>query len=47
VGELGKDPGDRDMAHCDALVDACFKSQDYLEGRSAFLEKRKPEFTGS
>jgi enoyl-CoA hydratase/carnithine racemase len=47
VGELGKDADERDMARCDALVDDCFKSQDYLEGRSAFLEKRKPEFTGS
>lgn len=47
VGELGKDAGERDMARCDAMVDACFKSQDYKEGRRAFLEKRKPEFTGS
>lgn len=47
VGELGKDPGERDMARCDAMVDACFKSQDYQEGRRAFMEKRKPEFTGA
>ncbi len=46
VNELGKDPEERDMVRCDAMVDACFKSQDYLEGRRAFLEKRKPEFTG-
>ena len=28
-------------------VDACFKSRDYEEGRKAFMEKRKPVFTGS
>ncbi len=47
VGELGKDAEDRDMARCDAMVEACFASQDYIEGRTAFMEKRKPVFTGS
>ena len=47
VNELGKDADQRDMTRCEALADACFKSGDYKEGRSAFLEKRKPQFTGS
>jgi 1,4-dihydroxy-2-naphthoyl-CoA synthase len=29
-----------------AAVDACFASADYLEGRTAFIEKRKPAFRG-
>jgi enoyl-CoA hydratase/carnithine racemase len=44
--ELSRDPADRDNARCEALVRACFESHDYQEGRRAFLEKRKPAFTG-
>ena len=46
VGEIAKDESARDMAKCDAMVDACFASGDYEEGRKAFMEKRKPVFTG-
>jgi enoyl-CoA hydratase len=35
-----------DVAKCEALVAACFGSEDYREGRRAFLEKRKPVFSG-
>lgn len=30
-----------------ALVRACFDSSDYKEGRTAFAEKRRPNFTGN
>ena len=29
-----------------ALVNACFDSEDYKEGRRAFKEKRTPDFNG-
>jgi len=35
-----------DMVALDRLVADCFDSADYAEGRRAFLEKRKPLFTG-
>jgi enoyl-CoA hydratase len=45
--EILKDPADRDLARCERLVQACFESKDYVEGRRAFMEKRKPEFVGA
>lgn len=41
-----QDPAQRDIAKVDALVAQCFASQDYIEGRRAFMEKRKPQFAG-
>lgn len=47
VGEVMKDPSERDLKRCAEAVDKCFKSADYQEGRKAFMEKRKPAFTGN
>ena len=44
VGEIVKDPADRDIDQCAAMVKACFDSADYAEGRTAFMEKRPPVF---
>jgi enoyl-CoA hydratase/carnithine racemase len=46
VGEVLKGAGERDLEGCAAMVERCFESQDYIEGRRAFMEKRKPVFTG-
>jgi enoyl-CoA hydratase len=37
-------PGGPDEAICQKVVDDCFASEDYQEGRRAFMEKRKPQF---
>jgi enoyl-CoA hydratase/carnithine racemase len=47
AGELVKDESKRDLKRCSELVAECFASKDYIEGRQAFMEKRKPIFTGS
>lgn len=47
VAEALKDRGAANEAACDAMVKACFASEDYVEGRRAFMEKRPPQFKGS
>jgi enoyl-CoA hydratase/carnithine racemase len=46
VAELSRPTGVADRALCEELVRACFDSEDYVEGRRAFMEKRKPVFKG-
>lgn len=41
-----QDESKRDMAAIDRAVATCFGSQDYIEGRRAFMEKRRPKFQG-
>jgi enoyl-CoA hydratase/carnithine racemase len=44
--EIGKPETKRDFARLEAMLKTCFDSQDYVEGRRAFMEKRKPKFQG-
>ncbi|MFL6821494.1 MAG: enoyl-CoA hydratase [Xanthobacteraceae bacterium] len=46
IGEITKDESTRNLARCAELVEQCFASNDFIEGRRAFMEKRKPAFTG-
>jgi enoyl-CoA hydratase len=46
VTENLKAPVDRNVALCAEQVAACFASEDYKEGRLAFMEKRPPQFKG-
>lgn len=44
--EILKPSTDIDLPLCTSLIQGCFQSADYTEGRTAFMEKRKPVFTG-
>ncbi len=44
--EILKPPANLDRELCAGLIRECFESADYAEGRTAFMQKRKPVFTG-
>jgi enoyl-CoA hydratase len=46
IEEFVKAQGSPDTARMHAAIERCAKSADYEEGRKAFMEKRKPKFTG-
>ncbi len=46
VAQALKDESGRDPQLCRDVVARCFASADYVEGRTAFMEKRKPKFMG-
>jgi len=46
INEMLKDESQRDMAAIKRMSEDCFNSADYKEGRTAFMEKRAPNWMG-
>ena len=46
IAQVLKDPADRDMKAVKQVGTDCMDSEDFREGRQAFMEKRKPQFKG-
>ena len=44
--EIAKPESKQDHAKLDRMAEACFDSEDFKEGRRAFMDKRKPAFKG-
>ena len=47
IEEFVKASGEPDHARMKASIERCRSSADAQEGRQAFMEKRKPNFTGT
>src|SRR6266403_3597615 len=46
IAQVLKDPDQRDMDAIKQIGTTCMDSEDFREGRRAFMEKRKPKFSG-
>ncbi|MGB6238505.1 MAG: enoyl-CoA hydratase-related protein, partial [Bradyrhizobium sp.] len=46
IAQVLQDRNERDMAAIKAISTACMDSEDFREGRQAFMEKRTPKFRG-
>lgn len=46
IGEILRPSPELDTALCKDVILRCFQSDDYTEGRSAFMQKRRPQFKG-
>jgi len=46
IREAAKPPQSHDLTRIEAMIEACFQSEDYREGQRAFAEKRPPVFGG-